>query len=51
MNPVRSLLQVFGSRKMAALLLLGFSSGLPLFLTNKTLQAGMTVKKLDLTAS
>ncbi|WGV26042.1 AmpG family muropeptide MFS transporter [Halotia branconii] len=50
MNIVRSLLQVFGSRKMAALLLLGFSSGLPLFLTSKTLQAWMTVEKVDLTA-
>ena len=34
---------------MAALLFLGFSSGLPLFLTNKTLQAWMTVEKVDLT--
>ncbi|MEA5619474.1 AmpG family muropeptide MFS transporter [Cronbergia sp. UHCC 0137] len=50
MNPVRSLLQVFGSRKMAALLILGFSSGLPLFLTSKTLQAWMTVENVDLTA-
>lgn len=50
MNPMRSLLQVFGSRKMAALILLGFSSGLPLFLTSKTLQAWMTVEKVDLTA-
>ncbi|MBE9052455.1 AmpG family muropeptide MFS transporter [Nostocales cyanobacterium LEGE 11386] len=50
MNPVRSLLQVFGSRKMAALLLLGFSSGLPLFLTSRTLQAWMTVEQVDLTA-
>ncbi len=51
MNPVRSLLQVFGSRKMAALILLGFSSGLPLFLTSKTLQAWMNVEKVNLTAS
>ncbi len=50
MNPVKSLLQVFGSQKMAALILLGFSSGLPLFLTSKTLQAWMTVEKVDLTA-
>jgi PAT family beta-lactamase induction signal transducer AmpG len=50
MNPLQSLLKVFGSRKMAALLLLGFSSGLPLFLTSKTLQAWMTVEKVDLTA-
>jgi PAT family beta-lactamase induction signal transducer AmpG len=47
-NP--SLLQVFQSRKMAALLFLGFSSGLPLLLTSKTLQAWMTVEKVDLTA-
>ncbi|MCM0590344.1 MAG: AmpG family muropeptide MFS transporter [Gloeotrichia echinulata DVL01] len=50
MNPLRSLLGVFGSRKMAALLFLGFSSGLPLFLTSKTLQAWMTVEEVDLTA-
>jgi PAT family beta-lactamase induction signal transducer AmpG len=50
MNPVKSLLQVFGSRKMAALILLGFSSGFPLFLTSKTLQAWMTVENVDLTA-
>ena len=35
---------------MAALLFLGFSSGLPLLLTSKTLQAWMTVEKVDLTA-
>ncbi len=50
MNPVKSLLRVFGSPKMAALILLGFSSGLPLFLTSKTLQAWMTLEKVDLTA-
>nr|WP_199298954.1 AmpG family muropeptide MFS transporter [Trichocoleus sp. FACHB-46] len=33
---------------MAALLLLGFASGLPLFLTSKTLQAWMTVEGVDL---
>lgn len=33
---------------MAALLLLGISSGLPLLLTGKTLQAWMTVEKIDL---
>lgn len=47
---ISSLLQVFGSRKMAALLLLGFSSGLPFFLTGNTLKAWMTVEKVDLTA-
>jgi len=35
---------------MAALLFLGFSSGLPLFLTSKTLQAWMTVERVDLGA-
>ena len=50
MKPVRSLLTVFGSRKMAALTLIGFSSGLPLFLTSRTLQAWMTVEGVDLTA-
>ncbi|HEY9630444.1 MAG TPA: AmpG family muropeptide MFS transporter [Coleofasciculaceae cyanobacterium] len=45
-----SLLQVFQSRKILALLLLGFSSGLPLFLTSKTLQAWMTVAGVDLGA-
>jgi len=44
----QSVLQVFQSRKMAALLLLGFASGLPLFLTSKTLQAWMTVEGVDL---
>jgi PAT family beta-lactamase induction signal transducer AmpG len=44
-----SVLGVFGQRKMAALLFLGFSSGLPLFLTSSTLQAWMTVEKVDLT--
>src|SRR6478672_4101950 len=33
---------------MAALLFLGFASGLPLFLTSKTLQAWMTVEGVDL---
>lgn len=35
---------------MVALLLLGISSGLPLFLSSKTLQAWMTVEKVDLSA-
>ncbi len=35
---------------MAALLLLGFASGLPLFLTSKTLQAWMSVEGVDLGA-
>ncbi len=41
--------KVFGQPKMFALILLGFSSGLPLLLTSKTLQAWMTVAKVDLT--
>jgi PAT family beta-lactamase induction signal transducer AmpG len=35
---------------MAALLLLGFASGLPLFLTSRTLQAWMTVEGVKLSA-
>ena len=50
MKPTQSVLQVFQSRKMAALLFLGFASGLPLFLTSKTLQAWMTVERVDLGA-
>jgi PAT family beta-lactamase induction signal transducer AmpG len=42
-------LKVFRSRKMASIVLLGFSSGLPLYLTNRTLLAWMTVAGLDLT--
>src|SRR6059058_5197760 len=43
-SPVR----IFGQPKMAVLLLLGFSSGLPFYLTSKTLQAWMTTAKVDL---
>jgi len=42
-------LQIFGQPKMATLLVLGFSSGLPFYLTSKTLQAWMTTAKVDLT--
>ncbi|CDN14419.1 AmpG permease [Richelia intracellularis] len=35
---------------MAVILLLGFSSGMPLFLTTKTLQAWMAVENVDLSA-
>lgn len=42
MKPIQSLLKVFESRKMGALVLLGFASGLPLFLTSKALQAWMS---------
>jgi MFS transporter, PAT family, beta-lactamase induction signal transducer AmpG len=41
-NPIQSLIKVFESRKMAALIFLGFASGLPLFLTSKALQAWMS---------
>lgn len=34
---------------MVAILFLGFSSGLPFFLTNRTLQAWMTLESVDLT--
>ncbi len=51
MDTKRSLLQIYGSRKMAAMLLLGFSSGLPLYLTSKTpLQAWLTKEGISLTA-
>src|SRR5262249_53216281 len=35
---------------MAAILLLGFSSGFPLYLTSRTLQAWMTVDGVNLTS-
>jgi MFS transporter, PAT family, beta-lactamase induction signal transducer AmpG len=44
-SPIR----IFGQPKMAVLLFLGFSSGLPLYLTSKTLQGWMTTAKVDLT--
>lgn len=40
--------QVFASRRIAAMLLLGFSSGLPLALTAGALQAWLTVERIDL---
>lgn len=40
--------KIFGQQKMAFLLLLGFSSGLPFYLTSKTLQAWMTTAHVDL---
>ena len=42
--------EVFRTRKMAQILLLGFSSGLPLYLTSRTLQAWMTMTGVNLTA-
>jgi len=41
-------LKIFTSRRMAVMLLLGFSSGLPLPLTSGTLQAWLTVSGIDL---
>lgn len=43
-----SLPQVFGQRKMLVVLLLGFSAGLPLYLTKSTLQAWATTAGVDL---
>jgi len=42
-------LRLFGQKKMAALLVLGFSGGLPLWLTDRTLKAWMTTANVDLT--
>lgn len=42
------LIRVLGNRRMASVLLFGFSSGLPLGLTGSTLQAWMTHEKVDL---
>jgi MFS transporter, PAT family, beta-lactamase induction signal transducer AmpG len=42
------MLDVFRSRKMMVLALLGFASGLPLYLTSRTLQAWMTVEGVKL---
>ncbi len=41
-------LQVFRNRRIAAVALLGFASGLPLALTSGTLQAWMTVEGVDI---
>jgi len=45
-----AMLAVFRSRKMVILGLLGFSSGLPLYLTSRTLQAWMSVEGVNLAA-
>lgn len=47
--PFADTLLVFRSRKILLLLVLGFSSGLPLALTAGTLQAWLTVEGVDLT--
>ncbi len=44
----KGVLRVFGQPKMAALLFLGFSSGLPFILTNDVLKAWLTVEGIDL---
>jgi len=41
-------LEVFRSRRMAVLFVLGFSSGLPLYLTGSTLQAWLTSEQVSL---
>ncbi|OGA23931.1 MAG: muropeptide transporter AmpG [Betaproteobacteria bacterium RIFCSPLOWO2_02_FULL_67_26] len=41
-------LEVFGNRRILAVLLLGFSSGLPLALTAGTLQAWLAVESVDI---
>jgi PAT family beta-lactamase induction signal transducer AmpG len=46
---LNSVLKVFESRKIAALLFVGFASGLPYFLSSQTLQAWMTTEGVDLT--
>lgn len=48
MNPARGVQGGAGVRRMAAVLLLGFASGLPLALTGGALQAWLTVENLDL---
>lgn len=50
MKDIIGLGQVFVNRKMAALLLLGFASGLPLLLIGNTLKAWMTVENVNLAA-
>lgn len=44
-----SAIRAFAQPKMAALLFLGFASGLPFYLTSTTLQAWMTKEGVDLT--
>jgi PAT family beta-lactamase induction signal transducer AmpG len=47
MKEIQALKQAIQSRKMAGLLLLGFASGLPLFLTTRTLQLWMKDAEVD----
>lgn len=46
---LNAVLRAFGNRRTAAVLFLGFSSGIPLALTGSTLQAWMSSEKVDLT--
>ena len=46
---MKSILSVFRSPRLFWILLLGFSSGIPLALTGTTLQAWMATEKIDLT--
>jgi PAT family beta-lactamase induction signal transducer AmpG len=48
-QPAPSMFSVWGQRKMVVLTLIGFASGLPLFLTSRTLFAWMRVEGVDLT--
>jgi len=48
-SPRKTFAQVYLQHKMLVLLLLGMSSGLPYYLTNRTLQAWMTQANVDLT--
>lgn len=47
-KPRPGLVAIFASRRMAVVFLLGFSSGLPLYLTGQTLQAWLTSEKVSL---
>lgn len=47
-TPQPSMFRLWGQRKMLVLTLLGFTSGLPLFLTGQTLAGWMRVEGLDL---
>jgi PAT family beta-lactamase induction signal transducer AmpG len=46
---IPTMLQVFRSRKMAAIALLGFASGFPYLITNRVLQTWLTMEGIDLT--
>ncbi|MBF2029683.1 MAG: AmpG family muropeptide MFS transporter [Oscillatoriales cyanobacterium C42_A2020_001] len=48
MKAIQSLIKVFESPKMAAILLLGFASGLPFALTDDAFRAWMTKAQIDL---